>query len=478
MGKRFRQFTIVTLVMLMAFGALFAAAQKETAPAMTLEGIGSIPPGKYYVMIGGENAKDYIDPVTGSMMKGWESLMQPLLDANPGVSIEFVEVPWSSYLVKLETGIESGEFDVIHAAGGVNHNQGYRGTLVSLNQFLENDKNYDPEAVFGENFWNSSIMKLGDNHYSTPKSGYTFTHVVDTKIFKDAGVPLPPENATYQQMYEAALAIHGKTNANGDKIFGAFEWAPYETFRALMQTKTQRVDWLTTWDVPEYIGGDLTKLNWEVTNIKPQIVEALNEMRAFAQLMPAGWNNRQGSENFFTAKNNIGILMNTDSGGRFKALYDANDTATLSRYKVYAHPIVDMDGRKQLAVAGNVHTWAIPVTAKDPAASYEIIKYLASEEVQKANYTARWLAPILPDGLEFLNPQDPLSRVSMEALQLAHGYERYGTLSVWSQLFPMIRDGIMFKGIFEGTGGIDAEINRIQTYLDNWLANAIKTGTR
>lgn len=476
MGKKMTIFLMLTAVLLSAATVAFAGAQQEADSSPAMEGIGSIPPGKYYIMIGGENAKDYIDPVTGAKMKGWETLMQPLMEANPGVTIEFVEVPWSSYIVKLETGIESGEYDAVHLAGGQNHVRAFNGKLISLNSYLENDQDYDPAETFGEVFWNSNIMKMGDDHYSMPKSGYTFTHIVDVKLFEEAGVPIPPDGATYLDLYEAAKAIHGKTNANGDKIYGGFEWAPYETFRALMQTKTKRVDWLVDWPVEEYLGGDLSKLSWDLPNITEEIYETLAEMRAFTELMPAGWNNRQGAENFYTNKNNIAILMNTDSGGRFKALYDSGDLETLSRYKVYPYPTVEMDGKMQLAAAGNVHTWGIPVTAKNPDASYEIIKYLASEEVQRENYEARWLAPIVPEGMSFLNPADPLSKVSMEALQIGHGYEKYGMLSVWSQLYPMVRDSILFKGLEEDN--IDADIAQVQRYLENWLKNAIETGTR
>ncbi|MDD3996301.1 MAG: extracellular solute-binding protein [Sphaerochaetaceae bacterium] len=478
MRKTKRIFTVIVLILIISM-TLWAKGQEETGTQQAVpKEVGKIPAGTYYVMIGGENAKDYIDPVTGSTMKGWETLMKPLIDANPGVKIEFVEVPWSSYIVKLETGIESGEFDVVHLAGGQNQVQGSRGNLLNLNEFLSKDVNYDPAKVFGESFWNSAIMTLGDQHLSMPKSGYTFTHIIDTELFKQAGVPLPPDNPTYQDLYKAAKAIHGKTDKNGNKIFGAFEWAPYETFRALMILKTKRVDWLAKWPVPEILGGDLTKLTWDLTNIRSEIKETISEMKAFAELMPPGWNNREGAENFFTAKNNIGILLNTDSGGKFKNLYDAGDLSTLSRYKVYPYPVAEIDGKKQLAVAGNVHTWGAPITAKNPQASYEIMKYLASEEVQKENYTARWLAPILPDGIAFLNPADPLSKVSMEALQLGHGGERYAKLSVWSQLFPMVRDSIMFKGLLENNPNLDAEIDKVQKYLDDWLVNAIKTGTR
>lgn len=477
MKKELKMVLALAMVLLLSTMFVFAnGAQEETKSDMTLSNIGKIPAGNYYIMIGGENAKDFIDPVTGANIKGWDSLMKPLEEANPGIDVQFVEVPWSSYLVKIATGMESGEYDAVHLAGGQNHIWSDKQQLVSLEKYLDAESDYDANSVFGETFWNSNILTFGGEHYSFPKSGYTFTHIVDTKLFEEAGVPIPADDATYLDLYAAAKAINGKKNAAGEEIYGGFDWSPYETFRALMQTKTKRVDWIVDWPVEEYIGGDLTKLNWDLQNIKDDIFQTLAEMRAFAELMPPGWNNREGSENFYTNKNNIGIMLNTDSGGKFKNLYDSGDLETLSRYKVYPYPTVEIDGKMQLAAAGNVHTWGIPVTAKDPAASYEIIKYLASAEVQKENYETRWLAPIVPEGIEWLNPADPLTLVSMQALQIAHGYEKYGNLSVWSQLYPMVRDNIMFKGL--ENKDISGDIAQIQTYLDNWLENAIKTGTR
>ncbi len=474
MKKRSNAILIICVLAFMVFlpAVLFASGQKEAAvPAG--EGL---EPGTYFIMVGGEKAQDYIDPVTGATMKGWETICKPFEEANPGVKLKFIEVPWSSYLAKIKVGVESGEFDVMHLAAGMNLKHGYFGDMLALDDLITNDKSgYDPGAVFGRDLWKSAVLSLDGAHYGLPKSGYTFTHIYDKKLFDDAGVSYPSESPSYEELIEKARALDG--TVDGKRIYGAWDRSMYETFRAFMQLKTGRVDWAWTWEDPKYLGGDISTINWQISALKPVFKEAVTYFREMASMMPPGWSNREGAENFFTPENNIAISLNTDSGGMFKMLYDSGDLDQLRRYGVLSYPVGTIDGKKMRASAANIHTWGVPVSAKNAEASYEIAKFLSSVTIAKEIYEAQWVAPIVPEGKDFLNPEDPLSGVSLNAMGLCHGNERYGFLSIWSQFYPLVKDMII-KAVLDENYEIDDDVEKIQAFVEDWTADAVKNGTR
>lgn len=453
---------------------LFAAGQKEVEKeAPVVEGIA---PGTYFIMVAGEKAQDYIDPITGATMKGWETICKPFEEANPGVKLKFIEVPWGSYLSKIKVGVESGEFDVMHLAAGQNLKHGYFGDLIALDDFIaEDESGFDPAALYGKDLWEGSVLSLAGKHYGLPKTGYCFTHIYDKKLFDEAGVSYPSESASFQELLEKARQID--RTVDGKRIYGVWDRSMYETFRAMMQLKTGRIDWACIWDDPNYLGGDLRKLKWQISSLKPELKETIAYLREMAAMMPAGWSNREGAERFFTPDNNIAISLNSDSGGKFKMLYDSGNFEQLERYGVVAYPVGTIDGKTMRGSAANIHTWGIPKSAKNPKASYEIAKFLSSADIAKEIYDAQWLAPILPEGKSFLNPKDPLSAVSLDALALSHGAERYGYLSVWSQFYPMVKD-MMMNAVLDENFDLDAEADKIQSFLEDWTANSIKNGTR
>ena len=144
--------------------------------------------GTYKIMVAGEQAEDTIDPVTGGTIKGWKTIASEFVNQNPGVELQFVEVPWTDYIAKLQTAAQSGEFDVLHLAAGQNASSGNNGYLLSLNDYIEKDEKFDGEALYGKELWNSSNIYTDGNYYGLPKLGYTFMHLYNKQILDDFGV--------------------------------------------------------------------------------------------------------------------------------------------------------------------------------------------------------------------------------------------------------------------------------------------------
>lgn len=137
---------------------------------------------------------------------------------NPNVSITYEFAGWDDYWTKMTTMAAGGQLpDVMQQDYSRIAEWQKRGLLEALDPFVEK-KVLDLSDVA------PSIVesgKLGGKLYALSLGSNSYAFLLDVDAFKKAGVPLPPQDWTWDDMEKIALQIHEKTGIYG--IGGGFE---------------------------------------------------------------------------------------------------------------------------------------------------------------------------------------------------------------------------------------------------------------
>jgi multiple sugar transport system substrate-binding protein len=273
--KRFK-FSVVLLCLILMIVAIGGCAKTEdtsrtdtTKPAETTEETDKEYKlsGKFNVLVIGEFAKDSIDPVTGTKITGWDSLVKPFEEQHEGLEIDFVEVPWTDVVQKLETSAQSGTIDVMHLPANINNRLGAKGLLEPLDKYIEEDESFNPEELYGNNLWNENAMvQLNGVHYGIPKSAYTFVILINTKLFDDWGVPYITDDSTYEEIVEAASKMTGKNPVTGKHNYGLFTPRGTELLRMLLTYYSKTPAYRTFWTPDDPYTADIADINFVYTS--------------------------------------------------------------------------------------------------------------------------------------------------------------------------------------------------------------------
>lgn len=138
---------------------------------------------------------------------------------NPNVDIEYEFFSFDDYFTKLKTLVASDQvWDVFQLGGNFPM---YMDKIYFLNEFIDS-------GVVDVSDISESYLKITQdtegNQIGLSNGLNTYGIAYDVDMFKDAGVPLPTENWTWDEYAEAARAIHDTTGHFGTSGFVSSEF--------------------------------------------------------------------------------------------------------------------------------------------------------------------------------------------------------------------------------------------------------------
>ncbi len=134
----------------------------------------------------------------------FQSLIGTFEAQNPGIKINWVDVPWSAMQSKILTAVAAKT-----APDVVNLNPDFASQLASRKAWLDLDAKVPPEVLstYLPNIWQAST--LDGKSFGIPWYLTTRLTIYNTDLFKQAGVTNPPTN--YAQLAQTAKLIKDKT---------------------------------------------------------------------------------------------------------------------------------------------------------------------------------------------------------------------------------------------------------------------------
>jgi multiple sugar transport system substrate-binding protein len=334
----------------LAVAPLVSACTSSTStPKSTLSAAPSTVTG--HVSLGFFGASDIV--------KAWTPIFDDFRKAHPGITLEAVPVPaptWTGYADSVILQLSGGrEFDVVQAAVNVQQLFVGKGVVQRLDEYINRDKADLADYFSDENQkflnWNTSLVSKGKGTFYLPADYNTYCAWVNTEMFAEAGVPVPDNDWTWDDLMAAGAKIctsPGKYLINVDPgdMFFFQPWA------------------LTN-------GGTLLSADWtQSTLASPQTIEAA----AFAQsLCQKGYSPKPGgSFDAVTAfaQNKLaifgcGMWLNPS----IKQANAANKT------KIVAWPHKTTKGT---SVGWNAYP--IMKKSKNQEAAWAFVKYIASKQ--------------------------------------------------------------------------------------------------
>lgn len=143
---------------------------------------------------------------------------------NPGLKINFEGVPWSNFMEKILTSVVAGTApDAVRY--GYTPRLAYRGLLEPLNEYIENDPDFDIDEYIPTTF--GPVREFDGKIYSLPYNLEPYVVIYNVEMFEKAGITEPPSN--WEELRGAAKKLTIR-DENGEIIQRGFEFqedSPY-----------------------------------------------------------------------------------------------------------------------------------------------------------------------------------------------------------------------------------------------------------
>ncbi len=260
------------------------------------------------VIIGSYSLNNSIDPVTGHKILGLNVLEQTFDRENPGANLQFIVIPWTNYIAKMQTMITGDQADVYQAAGQ-QAAWAAQGLLQPLEPFIKKSKFnlnvYLPHQVSG---W--KVVGKGDKSpqiYGLPVVGDTEIMMYDKKIFQQWHVSPPSLHPTMAEILTKAREITGINAVTHQQNYGAFFDATGQGHGAFFLEDlavAQGGTWGTGYS-PSTLKLKFNSAPW---------INGLTWLNQVAKYAPPGLLSGQGAETFGTPNNDIGMMLFTGPG--------------------------------------------------------------------------------------------------------------------------------------------------------------------
>lgn len=191
----------------LAFGPVAAAcsSSKSSAPKTPLSAAPSNVTG--HVSLGFFGASDIV--------KAWTPIFADFRKTHPGITLDAVPVPaatWTDYADSVILQMSGGrEFDVVQAAVNVQQLFVSKGVVQQLDEYVNRDKAELADYLSDENqkflTWNTSLVSQGKGTFYLPADYNTYCAWVNTEMFQEAGVPIPDNDWTWDDLMAAGAKI-------------------------------------------------------------------------------------------------------------------------------------------------------------------------------------------------------------------------------------------------------------------------------
>lgn len=294
------------------------------------------------------------------------------------VEVEYIVVPASDYMVKLQAMISSGtQPDVFYCNPDYIMQLAMTGNLYNMTEYVANNDLFKEDNVWASALdfyrFDGTNVNVGDI-YALPKDVSAFAIAYNKDLFKSAGITAPTKEQPWDwnQYLEAAQKL---TSGEGDsKVYGS---APYSLESAIW---SNGADWLDstyskiTIDTPEFIEA----LQWSADlrtkyKVAPSVAEegSLSSYDRFLQ----GKLGMMG----------VGSWASADLWSKCEFDWD-----------LMAWPVSPKTGKNAVWYGGS--GLAVASTSKNVDAACNLAAFLAfNEETQRTSYKAGQSVPTLKD---------------------------------------------------------------------------------
>jgi multiple sugar transport system substrate-binding protein len=360
-------------------------------------------------------------------------------DANPGITIEFVEANYTRFLAMYAAGNPP---DVYRTQAPIIPTMLARKLLLDLTPYFKSSSviKIDDLAPANKYYWADSPLQIGTGKiYGMCKDwSPDFTLFANTKVFDDAKVPVPDASKplTYAQVADLAAKV---AKFQGDRIltFGyafADSWIERIWMNCLAET-----------------GKSLFSPGFDQLNLGTDEVKALvkyyvdlAEKRLVVNPLdpsPGGWSGQDFAN---------GIVGLTQWGYWFQAMAESDVT----KGKVVMLPAPTWTDKRRdptMTATG----WVITSACKNPDAAWKVFEWYMAKEPAIDRAKSGWGVPALKSQMNLLPQGNDFQKACYKILQ--------GELALDTpplQFNPFI--------------GEDVVLNAFNKYLDQYLRKKIK----
>lgn len=335
-------------------------------------------------------ARNSVNPTTGRPVRGLDSVLGAFRESHPDLRIELIDInaPSSNAVIaKTQTLLMSNAVDIIH--GNTLWPYFEQGLLADLTEPFARDHWRDNyiDAILTpsmERFTYPAWDPDPQIQISVPGDLSTLTLAYVRQLFDDFGVEPLGTIPTIEEILDKAKRLTGKNPRTGEDCH-AIGYDPRAHAHVMLFYLGRGVDF-----------GRVDRENPAALTLDtPEVKRGIEEMIALAPYCPPGVDIGQGLENWGTAKNTTAIRMVAAPGDMQKAV----DNSLVERY-VVTEGLRDREGHT-FFVSGS--EWAISSTTPNPAAAWELVKYLSGPVGQQLAFantltlpswrTADWVDP-------------------------------------------------------------------------------------
>ncbi len=268
-------------------------------------------------------------------------------EENPNIKIEWIDLG-ADRVQKTLTLISSGEAPDIHYMNEQVYAFAVKGVLLPLDSLVERDG-------FDRNNFYDSLLKVNTYDgalYAFPQEVSPFVMYYNKDLFEAAGVPLPTDNWTQEDFYNAAKKL---TNP-AEKVYGYQHYSGWAD---------QDLGWMVRAGASIY-NSDLTKVAFD----SPEALEGLKFIEQIVRIdkiSPDAAEAQAMGKNFDALFRNQKVAMN--SAGLWM----------LPQYRADPLPfnwdVVKMPKNKNQLTKAGVLNWGIDNKSKNVDAAWEVLKY-------------------------------------------------------------------------------------------------------
>ena len=327
----------------------------------------------------------------------YQGFIDQFQQANPDIKVNVSFEAWADYMTKLPTILASGAVpDVIHQHVSVVQDYGARGALMDLTTFMQRD-NVKPEDYIPALF--ESFGRDGKT-FAIPKDSAAWGIYYNKAMFDAAGLPYPKDDWTLEDFRNYAVELTRDQNGNPASSPN-FDRANIKQFGFNWLEPTPTTTEVTRGFLKAF-GGDWYNAEYNETLItQPAAIEyfkMMEELRCQVNATPQAAQAASQGDPFRS-----GLVAMIHS---FHVMdYFMREEKIEFPYDVTYLP----KGPGGQFVPVGASGWAIPAKAQNPEASWKLVQYLTSAEVQEAiGKIGRW-GVSRKEAIDAIIPQNPIS---------------------------------------------------------------------
>ncbi|GAB2567393.1 ABC transporter substrate-binding protein [Gracilibacillus alcaliphilus] len=453
----------MAFLMVALFVLLLAACSNDSSssdePQEDIEVVSEIE-GTVRVAVAGFQLEDGIDPITAIENKGLQTFVDEYFQPRyPNITIELTQVPWENAQAGQTAMLQSGDVDVLYTGGAFATQWYQQGLLRDLDDFIEEDEDFDP-SIYLSGVWDTSYsVKSPDGEHQFGIPAILGRRVVsfDSELFNQWGVEPLSENPTPEEILEKAAQMTGENPETGEMNYGL--WFDGASLNLSVFVALTHAFGATG---GEGTLDDPANIEWDLNS--PEMVEVFEWLEEAAQYPPSDFINTQGNENYGLESNNIGIFLDYD-GATVMAEARADEGNDLTE-RFEARLNLGPEGEGWVAV----DPYVMAANAQDEEAAWEVLKFFTSYEAQKFNYEQYTNTPTLTDP-DFVSDSDIYMQKAAEIAEVATSTLMDEANPFFgSEMAPAV-NGFVSEAHNGNAPDIQSYLDDLQERAERWSAN-------